>query len=123
MKIFKKTLGNTGEEAAAEYLKKNGYKIIGRNYRNKIGEIDIICENKEYLIFVEVKTRSSDKFGTPASAVDKRKQNKIIKVTQYYLMEHETDKSIRFDVIEVYAEPGSGKINKIEHIKDAFWLF
>ena len=119
--IYNKITGQCGEDIAAEYLKKKGYKIIVRNYRNKIGEIDIIAKNREDLIFIEVKTRSSDKFGTPAEAVTYYKKRKIVNCAKAYLMINPTDLNIRFDIIEVYGHfDGSNftseKVNHYEYV-------
>ncbi|EAX48690.1 protein of unknown function UPF0102 [Thermosinus carboxydivorans Nor1] len=70
-------MGKMGENAAADYLARNGYKILMRNYRCRIGEIDIVAERQGTIVFVEVKTRSSEKFGFPAEAVNYRKQQKL----------------------------------------------
>ncbi len=120
--IYNKITGQCGEDAAAGYLKKKGYKIIERNYRNKIGEIDIIAKNKENLIFVEVKTRSSDKFGTPAEAVTYYKRQRIINCAGWYLAKNPTDLNIRFDIIEVYGKfDGSNfSFEKLNHFEQVF---
>lgn len=98
-------LGKEGENIASKYLASNNYKVIDRNFRCKKGEIDIIAEDmrtNEYC-FIEVKTRSNKKFGTPASAVDKVKQKKITMTTKFYMLKNKLQNSyIRFDVIEVY---------------------
>ena len=111
--FFNKTTGNCGEDAATEYLKKNKYKIIARNYRNKCGEIDIIARKGEDLVFVEVKTRSSSEFGTPAQAVTYYKKRNFVNTAKWYLMENETDLNIRFDIIEVF-----GMFNGTEFITE-----
>lgn len=116
-------IGAKGEKAAASFLKKNGYKIVKKNYLSAHGEIDIIAESKNFLVFVEVKSRkNSDEnfknYGLPAEAVDKSKQKHIIYTARCYLQRYPTDKAMRFDVIEVYF----GKETKINHIEDAFIL-
>jgi len=73
----KKELGNKGEELAIRFLKKNGYRIIGRNYACKMGEMDIIAKEKDILVFIEVKTRTSATFGPPQLAVNPRKQSQM----------------------------------------------
>ncbi|MBQ3495038.1 MAG: YraN family protein [Clostridia bacterium] len=106
--------GQKGEAIAYDFLRKNGYKIIKINYKNKIGEIDIICKDKDELVFVEVKTRTSYRFGLPREAVTEWKQNKIHNVALVYLMKNNlTDSKFRFDVIEICGE-------KIEHLKRCF---
>ena len=100
--IFNKITGQCGEDVATGILKKKGYKILERNYKNKIGEIDIIAKYKDNLIFVEVKTRSTEKFGTPGEAVTYYKKQKIVNTAKMYMMENPTDLNIRFDIVEVY---------------------
>ncbi len=116
MKIFNKVKGNSGEQFAAGYLKKKGYKILERNYKNSIGEIDIIARQKKTIVFVEVKTRSSLQFGNPSEAVNFHKQHKIRQVAQCYIIQkHLEDSDYRFDVIEVILED-----DDINHIEDCF---
>ncbi|MBR5155343.1 MAG: YraN family protein [Clostridia bacterium] len=120
--IYNKITGQCGEDTATNYLKKKGYKIIKRNYRNKIGEIDIIAKHKENLVFVEVKTRSSDKFGTPAEAVTYYKKQRIVNCAKMYLMENPTELNIRFDIIEIYGKfDGSNfDFKKLNHFEQVF---
>ncbi len=111
-------LGIKGEDLAVRFLKKKGYRILSRNYRTPLGEIDIIAEDGETLVFVEVKTRSDDSYGLPFEAVNHRKREKLRKVALYYLKNVlKKDAASRFDVLSVRAA-GSG--NEIEHIRDAF---
>ena len=114
-------LGPWGESLAAEYLRKKRYEIVGVNYRCRFGEIDIIAENKKYLVFVEVKLRKSAKFAEAMEVVDRRKQERLRQTAAMYLAQHETEKQPRFDVIEVYAPDGesSHKV-RINQIQDAF---
>lgn len=125
-KITAVSIGALGEEAAVKVLKKEGYKIIGRNYRTKMGEIDIIARDGEYTCFVEVRMRKTNDFGTPADTIDKRKQQRIIKTaTQYALSEGIYDTPIRFDAVLINAYiKDAHKLNVIdaEVIKDAFRL-
>ena len=112
-----KILGNEGEEEATQYLIKNGYKIIERNFLCKRGEIDIIAKDGDTIVFIEVKTRKSIKYGTPAEAVDEIKQKHIYKAAEYYLYSRNLENEyVRIDVIEVYYKNDSFKIN---HIKKA----
>jgi putative endonuclease len=114
------SLGKSGEDIAVDFLKDNGYKIIARNYKIKLGEIDIIAEDKGTLCFVEVKTRSSDKFGLPVEAVKKAKQQQISRVALMYLKDKSLfDKKSRFDVVSII---NSAETQKIDLIKDAFEL-
>lgn len=111
-------LGRLGERAAAEFLKKSGYTILANNYRAKPGEIDLIASAKNVVVFIEVKTRRSTAFGTPAEAVNYRKQQKIIKTALCYLQQHGLqDVPVQFDIVEVYvAEPEY----RCVHITNAF---
>ena len=105
--------GPKGEETAAQYLKKKGYKIIERNFRTPFGEIDIIAEDGRTVVFVEVKTRLTNSRGAPSEAVNWRKRNKIEKCALYYSTIRRPDAALRFDVIGIDA-------GRVEHIKDAF---
>ena len=109
-----KIYGGSGEALAFNYLKENDYKILNTNFSCKLGEIDIIAEKDKYIIFVEVKARSSKKFGMPCEAVTYQKQQHIKRTALYYLQKTKNlDKFCRFDVIEIL----DGKIN---HIENAF---
>ncbi len=117
----KKLVGHFGEHAAAEYLKKKRYKIIGLNYNCRFGEIDVIAENKKYIVFVEVKLRKSNDFAEAREFVTQSKQEKIIKTASLWLSQNETELQPRFDVIEIYAPEGAlSKAVKINHIENAF---
>lgn len=106
--------GQKGEDIAAQYLKKNGYTILQRNYRCHYGEIDIVAKHKTFVVFVEVKSRSSDNFGAPREAVDAFKQKTIVMCATSWLLEHKlTGTAVRFDVVEVTPQ----SVNLIE---DAF---
>lgn len=114
----KKELGNNGEEIASRYLVKKNYKIIDRNFHCKLGEIDIIAKEKDEIVFIEVKTRTSIEYGRPAEAVDYRKQIHIYKTANYYLLKHNLcNIPVRFDVIEVLLKNG---FFEISHIKQIF---
>lgn len=91
--------GTAYEEIAASYLSKNGVKILKKNFRIRQGEVDLIGEDTSHLIFIEIKFRSSDKYGEPELAISVNKMKKICKVAEYYLMYNPTDKQIRYDVI------------------------
>lgn len=117
----KKALGNKGEGFAAEYYKKLGYSITAQNYSCRGGEIDIIAENGEYIIFVEVKTRSSNFLYSPAEAVDLKKQKRLTIAAMKYLAENESEKQPQFDVFEVYTQ--NDRIYKVHRIENAFEAF
>ena len=113
-------LGKAGEELAADFLKKQGYKILARNYKTRLGEIDIVAKHKDTLCFIEVKTRRSVKFGLPQEAVSWRKQGQISKAALIFLKEKNLlDKKARFDIVSVL---NSDKGSEFNLIKDAFEL-
>ncbi|HEY3175446.1 MAG TPA: YraN family protein [Candidatus Polarisedimenticolia bacterium] len=115
-------LGLSGEELAAEHLASRGYKILARRYRTRLGEIDLVAALGGLLVFVEVKARRGGGFGAPAEAVHARKQARIMRVAQLFLLERlprgEVEPSCRFDVISITWEPG--RLAVIDHIEDAF---
>ena len=112
------TLGRQGEEAAARYLQSQGMKIVERNLRTPVGEIDLVAKNRRVLAFVEVKTRRGTAFGSPGEAVGPRKQRQIVQTAKWYLND-KPHKGLqpRFDVIAVIV---SGETFQIEHIDNAF---
>lgn len=120
IRFSKKETGDKGEDYAVKYLKKHGCKILQRNYRKKFGEIDIIAKSKDYILFVEVKTRHTNPYTQPYEAVDLRKQQKIIKTSLAYLSEKKLDSFCRFDVCEVFVNSDNLKLDHINYIKDAF---
>ncbi|MDP4119220.1 MAG: YraN family protein [Bacillota bacterium] len=111
---------DSGENFATKYLRRRGYKILCQNYRVNFGEIDIIAETKDTLVFVEVKQRKSVKFGLPREAVGSVKQSKICRTAEMYLVKNKTDKKIRFDVVEVYGTCDGVQKPGIQHIENAF---
>jgi putative endonuclease len=116
----KKELGKKGEEIAIRFLKKEGYRILERNYVCKMGEMDIIAREKDTLAFIEVKTRTSTTFGPPQLAVNLTKQMQLSKVALYFLKEKRLqDVKARFDVVAILLGPRG---EEIELIKDAFDL-
>ena len=103
------------------FLKKKGYKILHQNFYAKYGEIDLVAEDKEYLVFVEVKLRKSDSFANAFEYVDARKQERIRTTASVYLSEVSTTLQPRFDVIEIYAPQGTATAEpEIYHLEDAF---
>jgi putative endonuclease len=110
-------LGQRGEDLAASYLQKNGYKIIQRNYKTMIGEIDIIARDRDDLVFIEVKTRESLEYGQPFESVNKNKRRKIANVAMLYLKKLKNIPACRFDVVSVYYEEGRPEFKLIQ---DAF---
>ncbi len=97
--------GAAGEVLAARFLRDNGYDLLAANYRCRFGEIDIIAADTEYITFVEVKTRREDALYSPREAVTTAKQQRIRKTAMLYLQRYPTDKTPRFDVIEVITPP------------------
>ncbi len=114
-------LGKWGELLAAEYLKKKHYKILAMSYRSPFGEIDLIAENRNYLVFVEVKLRKSSAFAEAKEYVDFYKQNRLRATADMYLSQNTTKRQPRFDVIEIYAPDGTETAAPlIRHLEDAF---
>ena len=109
-KIF---LGKEGERLAAEYLIKKGYRILEKNFRTPFGEIDIIAMDNKYFVIIEVKRRTSDRFGEPSQAVNHIRQERLKKQAIYYLSRIKEEYPLRFDVIAI-------KDREIEHIENAF---
>lgn len=113
-----RNLGREGELAAQEFLKRSGYQILATNYRCRFGEIDIVSEKEGTVVFVEVKTRGSDRFGQPGDAVTRSKQKRLYRLAEKYLLDHKLESvPIRFDVLCVSLS--SGEL-QIEHLKGAF---
>mgnify|MGYP002868811126 CR=1 FL=1 len=110
-------IGKKGEEIAKNYLLNKKFSIIKQNYHSKFGEIDIICEDKEYIVFVEVKSKFYLSFSNLSGRVDYVKQQKFLKTVKIYLSENITEKQPRIDVIEVTIFKNKYKIN---HIDNAF---
>ncbi len=114
----RQTTAGRGEEGAVAYLRDRGYRIITRNWRCRLGEIDIVARDGETLVFVEVKSRRSSAFGTPQAAVDGRKQRKLSLVALQYLQNGRVKPGpARFDVVAVTVKDGG---DEIELIRNAF---
>ncbi len=106
--------GIRGEETAIETLKRRGYKIVERNYRSRLGEIDVIAEEGGCLVFVEVKKRNTPLFGEAVCSIDERKKRHLVRAALFYLKTHHcSDRSVRFDVIGI-------DYDKIKLVKNAF---
>lgn len=120
MSRYNKNLGDFGEDVAADYLEKCGLKIITRNFRVSGGEIDIVALDGDTLVFAEVKTRSSEKFGLPSEAIDNRKIEHMKTAAQRFIEKNPADGEVRFDAIEIIAvaDVGVPTVLKINHIKD-----
>ena len=114
-------LGAWGESLAAEYMRKKHYRLLGANYRCRLGEIDLICRNRHYLVFLEVKLRKTDEFGCAREFVGKEKQEKLRAAAAIWLQQNPVDLQPRFDVIEIYAPQGMETEKPIiTHLEDAF---
>ena len=114
-----RSVGTWGEAQVAYYLRKNRYRLVAHSYHCRFGEIDLIAMDGKTLCFVEVKTRSNLSMGLPREYVNAAKQERIRKTALFYLSEKELDCPMRFDVAEVY-QSGSGALERIEYIKNAF---
>lgn len=113
----KNIYGKASEIIAADFLKEKGYKILETNYKNKIGEIDVIALDGDYIVFVEVKARISQKFGHPFEAIDERKQQKIKMVASLYLTtKRKTNAKCRFDAVAILGQNNY----EITHVTDCF---
>lgn len=113
--------GQRGEELALQCLRKNGYEILEHNYRQPFGEVDLIARHHDTIVFIEVKTRRSGKFGSPLEAVDRNKQRQLVKIAQDYLIRNDlTDSAARFDVVGVYLP--EGRKPQINIVDNAFEL-
>lgn len=116
----KKLLGRWGEERAARFLESRGYKITGMNYSCRFGEIDVIAENRKFLVFAEVKLRKNGSFAEAREFVTAAKCERVKISAELYLAANPTKKQPRFDVIEIYAPHGSDGEISINHIENAF---
>lgn len=120
MKKFNKEVGNYGEFIAKNYLLDKDYDLVETNYRNKYGEIDIICFDKDILVFIEVKSRFNTKYGRALESINIKKQKKIVNLSLLYIIKKRfTNINCRFDVIEVYFNT-TNDTYEINHIYDAF---
>lgn len=118
--LFRKLLGDRGERAAVRFLKRQGYRIIAKQYRNNYGEVDIIAQDGKVIVFVEVKTRTSRNDGQPFEAVDLRKQEKITRVALAWLKQYgRLEQPARLDVVSILWPDDKGK-PQIQHFRNAF---
>ncbi len=117
MSLLRKLLGRSGEERAARHLAKLGYRILERNYGTRQGEIDLIALDRDTVVFIEVKTRTSDAFGAPELAVGQRKQERMVKAALGYLRQKKLHQmSCRFDVVAI----SGGEDPQVEVFRNAF---
>ena len=116
-----KLTGAWGEAMAAEFLRKKHYKLVAAGFRSRFGEIDLIVQDRKYLVFVEVKLRKTGNFAAAREYVDRNKQDKLRATASVYLSYNPTNLQPRFDVIEIYAPEGAATTDPvIEHMEDAF---
>ena len=109
-------VGRWGEQAATEYLEKKGYRILARNFRSAHGEVDIIAEQDKSLVFVEVKARSSNRYGYPEHSVTPKKRQHILSAAQEFVLSHPEYSTWRVDVIAVEGESGEARITHFENV-------
>lgn len=114
----RKRLGDWGESVAAHRLEADGYRIVARNWRCAQGEIDLIAQTSEELVFVEVKTRRGQEMGSPEEALTPAKQKKLMQLAELYVIEHNLDVDWRIDLVAVELDK-SGKLLRCEHIPNA----
>lgn len=116
-----KLTGAWGESLAAEYLRKKHYRLVAVGYQCRFGEIDLIVQNRKYLVFVEVKLRKNENFAAAREYVDRRKQDRLRITASLYLSQNPTKLQPRFDIIEIYAPEGTQTCDPvIQHLEDAF---
>jgi putative endonuclease len=116
---YKRRLGWRGEEIAVAYLRRQGYRVIARNWRCTVGELDIVAREGETLAFVEVRTRRGDRFGTPEESITPTKQAKLVELAQTYLQENGLkDQNWRIDVVAVEMDRGSG-VKRVNLVRNA----
>ncbi|MCL6612557.1 MAG: YraN family protein [Peptococcaceae bacterium] len=114
------SLGRSGEDAAVRYLRKKGLRVLERNFRCKLGELDVVAREGPCLVFVEVRTVAGTAFGTAQESVDVKKMRKVRQVAAYYIQSRKAvEMPVRFDVVAVTMNP-DGHVRKIEHIVNAF---
>ena len=119
-KEFNRAKGAQGERVGEDYLKKQGYEILERNVHSPFGEIDLVANHRGALVFIEVKTRRDNTFGSPEEAVDRRKNERLTRLASWYLAQHPgAQPSVRFDVLAIQRE---GRDHGIRLIQNAFEL-
>ncbi len=119
----RRTLGQQGEAEAEQFLRAKGYAIVAKNYRSRMGEIDLVALDRHTLVFVEVRSLSGEEFGDPLATVTPRKQRQIAKTALLYLSRHKLhERAARFDVIGIQWPGGKNAEPRLTHIRDAFEL-
>jgi len=119
--IPRRKLGQLGEHVAADYLESQGYVILARNWRCPVGEIDLVAQDGEALVFVEVRARRGDRFGTPEESITRDKQARLLELAQAYLQEARLgDQDWRIDVVAIEMD-GRGRIKRLNLLRNAIW--
>ena len=113
-------LGKKGEKLAVEFLQKNGYDVLEKNYRYLKHEVDIIAQKENIIVAVEVKTRSTPEFGNPQEFVKPKQIQSLVKVIDHYIVENDLDVEVRFDIVAIIQNKQG---TRIEHLEDAFYHF
>ena len=116
--MSRKDVGNIGENIASKYLKAKGFRIVERNFRCRMGEIDIIADKDGDLYFVEVKTRKNERYGTPFESITLKKQQKIVKIAQYFLLRAKKEVNCHFSVVGIML--GNQENHKVDFLENAF---
>lgn len=112
-------VGNIGEDAAVRYLLSNHFILVMRNFKARYGEIDIIVRENETLVFVEVKTRSNNAFGSPEESVTPKKLREVVETAQYYLHIHPREAAnVRIDVIGIVLDPHTLRVSSLRHLRN-----
>lgn len=120
MKNLNRAIGSYGEEIAENYLIKKGYILLDKNYRNRYGEIDLICKFKDIIVFIEVKSRYNTLYGLPKESVTYFKQKRILNLCNYYIITKRLfNYNCRFDVIEIYFNNRNNDF-EVNHLEDSF---
>jgi len=115
----RRLFGQEGEAEAERFLRRKGYRIVARNFRSTVGELDLVAEDGPVVVFIEVKARRTDDFGGAIHAVHRQKQQKLIRLASQFLAQHHwTDRACRFDVVLV--ESTATAALKVKHIENAF---
>jgi putative endonuclease len=114
-----KVTGNKGEILASDYLEKKGYRVIERNFRTRFGEIDIVCQDAQTLVFVEVKTKIGHDFGEPEEMVNKRKISQVKRMGEVYLQDKGLSVACRVDVVAIVLND-DGSVEKMEHYQAVY---
>ena len=121
MRDLRRTLGNEGEDRAEAYLRQRGFRILGRNVRSPLGELDLVADDQGVLVFIEVKRRRTGTFGGAIEAVDARKRAKLIQLAAQYLAQHRIrNRACRFDVVLIQDDLATAEA--VQHFANAFDL-